>query len=118
LFLADGLADSAPAQVTALSLLGLIVWWVLRRMDRTDQNRERDFHDKDEAIKEKNQEIAALEQKLETLREDNQEQHRVKHKALQRVSFLEGRASLLKRAARGCTCGSMDPVRVLLEEDL
>lgn len=117
-FLAEGLAESAPAQVTALGLLAGVVWWVLRRMDRTDENREKDLISKVQSISDKETEIAALEQKLDTLRLDNAEQHRVKHQALNRISFLEGRASLIKRAARACTCGSMDSVRVLLDEDL
>lgn len=98
------------SQVTALGILAAVVYWFIRRMDRTDAARDKEINDKDS-------EIAKLETQLATLREDNTEQHRVKHDALNRVAFLEGRSTLVRRAASECVCGAMTKVLILFEED-
>lgn len=92
---------NGPASLSALGILALVVAWFIRRMDRTDKQRDEDMRDKDK-------DIAALQARIEVLLLDNAEQHRMKHDALNKQTVVTAQLSMFQRAARRCTCGAMD----------
>lgn len=98
-----------PLQFGALGIVAYIVYWFIRRMDRTDDIREREKTSKDA-------EVAGLEEKLDVLRKDNERQHREKHDALNKQTIAQGKLTLFKRAARDCTCGAMAPLNHYLDD--
>jgi hypothetical protein len=98
---ADSAAVVIPALLTALSLLGLVLKWLIQREATTDtQTLER---------------ISKLESEVELLRADQSEQRRLKHEALNRAAGLSLAARMLLTSARHCTCGALTHVVELVD---
>jgi hypothetical protein len=110
MFLADGLPD-IPTQLSALAILAFVVGWFLRRMDRTDAQRDSELRSKD-------QEVTTLQTRVDTLVMDNAEQHRLKHDAQGKYAASAGILKLFKRQARKCTCGAMLPLSAFLDDEV
>lgn len=89
-------------ELPAMGMVGLFLFWLLRRENRTAD----DAHSR----------IDDLEGKVDQLQSYADEQRRQKHQYLNRVAVLETLLVLVRRSAEQCTCGSLDHLAPLLEQ--
>lgn len=101
---------TTPTGLTVVGLLGLVLLYFVRQMEKSNIERRQDVLAKDA-------EIVKLEAKVEMLSEESQQHRLAKHAAMNRVAVLAGQRKLARDAARQCTCGAMRAVLPLMEED-
>lgn len=90
-----------PVELTALAMVGLVLRWALGR-----QNRAHDEHDR---------RIADIERELDRTRADKDTERHLKHAWRREVTAMRMALLTMLPLARGCTCGTMDPLLPVLE---
>lgn len=89
-------------ELPALGMVGLILWWLLKRENRADD----DVHSR----------IDELEAKVEANQRRADEERKAKHAQINRNVVLETALKLIQGAAANCTCGSLDLLIPLIDQ--
>ena len=102
--------QSGPETWTALGIVGSVVGFFLWKFQRTDAD------ERSDRLAEREQAMRLAAEK-DTALADARRQHQLKHEALNALAVERGRIVLVRRYAKICTCGALDPIRLLLDPE-